>query len=51
MVSRRVAANGDLVHLADRNGIGVGLPAGFQFLPETVRKRTFHPQARRAASS
>jgi len=51
MVTRRVAGNGDLIHLADHNSIGVGLPAGFQFLPETVRKRTFHPKAGRAASS
>jgi hypothetical protein len=51
MVSRRVMGHGDLIRLADHNGICVRLPAGFQLLSETVRKRTFHPQAGRAASS
>jgi hypothetical protein len=51
MISGRVAGNGDLVHLTDHNDISVRLPAGFQFPSEAVRKRTFHPQAGRAASS
>ena len=29
----------------------VRFPAGFQFLPETVRKRSFHPKAGRAISA
>jgi hypothetical protein len=51
MVSFRVAGNGDLVRLTDHNDMSVRFPAGFQFPSETVRKRSFHPKADRAASS
>jgi hypothetical protein len=51
MVSCRVAGNRDLVRLTDHNDVSVRFPAGFQFPSETVRKRSFHPKAGRAASS